>query len=42
VRIGQEAGQALANAITQKEAGIANLHCVPELVVRASSARFMA
>lgn len=42
VRIGQEAGQALANAITQKEAGIANLHCMPELVVRASSARFMA
>jgi LacI family transcriptional regulator len=42
VRIGQEAGQALANAITQKEAGIANVQCMPELVVRASSARFMA
>jgi LacI family transcriptional regulator len=38
VRIGQEAGRALAHAITQKESSIANLHCLPELVPRASSA----
>ena len=37
VRIGQEAGEALAKAITQKDGSISNLHCRPELVVRASS-----
>lgn len=36
VRIGREAGQALAQAIISKDTDIMNMHCEPELVVRAS------